>query len=458
MTLRDQQINSQMEAVRGLYDGSSYYIETHGCQMNEHDSHKIATLLEEMGFQWAPEEEADFVLLNTCSVRHSAEDKVIGHIGRLKHEKEQRPHLKVGVCGCMMQRDESRNYVLSTFPHVDLVFGTNNIFELPRLLLEMGEKKRAVSITDEYHTFDDQLMIGDRNSVREYVNIMYGCNNFCTYCIVPYTRGRETSRPVGDILEEVKLLGERGVKEIVLLGQNVNSYGKNLQEVVSFPELLRQVHEVPGIERIQFLTSHPKDISRELIDSYGDLPKLASYLHLPVQSGSNDVLKRMNRHYTREQYLEIVAQVRRARPDIALSTDIIVGFPGETEEDFQDTLDLVREVRYDSAFTFLYSRRSGTKADTMEDQIDQDVKNERFQRLLEVVYAIQKEKNEALFGTTQQVLFESVSKKDATRMTGRTSGYKLVHAPYDETALGKIVPVRIEGGNTFSLEGTVLHG
>ena len=455
----EEKFQHLIERVKEVHGGETYVITTHGCQMNEHDSEKIKTLLNTMGFKEIDrEEEADLAIINTCSVRHSAEDKVIGHIGRLKHIKKQNKDLKVAVCGCMMQRKESRDNVLNTFNHVDIVFGTNNIYRLPQLILESDDKKNAVVDIDESYTnFDNQIYSRTAGNAA-YVNIIYGCNNFCTYCIVPYTRGREVSREPEDILDEIKNLVADGVNEVTLLGQNVNSYGKNLEEKITFAELLRMVHEVEGIERIHFTTSHPKDMSDDLIACYKDLPKLANYLHLPVQSGSNRVLKMMNRHYTREDYFTLIDKVRAVRPDISLSTDIMVGFPGETEEDFEDTLDLVKRVQYDNAFTFIYSRREGTRADKMENQVPKDVKDARFQRLLNAVYAIQREKYEALHGTVQEVLFESVSKNDPTKMSGRTAGFKLVHAPYDADSIGKMVPVKITGGNTFSLEGEIVHG
>ena len=455
----EEKFQHLIERVKEVHGGETYVITTHGCQMNEHDSEKIKTLLNTMGFKEIDrEEEADMAIINTCSVRHSAEDKVIGHIGRLKHIKKQNKDLKVAVCGCMMQRKESRDNVLNTFNHVDIVFGTNNIYRLPQLILESDDKKNAVVDIDESYTnFDNQIYSRTAGNAA-YVNIVYGCNNFCTYCIVPYTRGREVSREPEDILDEIKNLVADGVNEVTLLGQNVNSYGKNLEEKITFAELLRMVHEVEGIERIHFTTSHPKDMSDDLIACYKDLPKLANYLHLPVQSGSNRVLKMMNRHYTREDYFTLIDKVRAVRPDISLSTDIMVGFPGETEEDFEDTLDLVKRVQYDNAFTFIYSRREGTRADKMENQVPKDVKDARFQRLLNAVYAIQREKYEALHGTVQEVLFESVSKNDPTKMSGRTAGFKLVHAPYDADSIGKMVPVKITGGNTFSLEGEIVHG
>ncbi|CAC9924809.1 tRNA-i(6)A37 thiotransferase enzyme MiaB [Aedoeadaptatus nemausensis] len=454
-----QDLNTEfIERVRETHGGERYVLTTHGCQMNEHDSEKIKTLLDTMGLiEIDDEEKADFSIINTCSVRHSAEDKVIGHIGRLKHIKKTNKNLKVAVCGCMMQRKESRDYVLETFPHVNIVFGTNNIYRLPQLILENDDRNsRVVDIEESYSNLDNRIF-SEVSGNSAYVNIIYGCNNFCTYCIVPYTRGREISRSPEDIIEEIEALVADGVNEVTLLGQNVNSYGKTLEEKTSFADLLRRVHEIEGIERIQFTTSHPKDMSDDLIACYGELPKLANFLHLPVQAGSNRVLKAMNRHYTREDYFELIDKLRDVRPDIALSTDIMVGFPGETEEDFEDTLDLVRRVRYDSAFTFIYSRREGTRADRMEDQVPKEVKDARFQKLLDEVYRIQREKYEALIGTEQEVLFDSRSKNDETMMSGRTNGFKLVHVPYEGESIGRIRKVKIVGGNTFSLRGEIVH-
>ncbi|MDD7363323.1 MAG: tRNA (N6-isopentenyl adenosine(37)-C2)-methylthiotransferase MiaB [Peptoniphilus sp.] len=454
-----QDLNTEfIERVRDMHEGDTYVLTTHGCQMNEHDSEKIKTLLDTMGFREIDDEnEADLAIINTCSVRHSAEDKVIGHIGRLKHVKKKNKDLKVAVCGCMMQRKESRDYVLETFPHVDIVFGTNNIHRLPQLILESDDRNTTVVDIEQSYSNLDNRIFSKVDGHSAYVNIIYGCNNFCTYCIVPYTRGREISRSPEDILEEIEALVEDGVNEVTLLGQNVNSYGKTLEEKTTFAELLHMVHAIDGIDRIHFTTSHPKDVSDELIACYGELPKLANYLHLPVQSGSNDVLRAMNRHYTREDYFKLIDKLRAVRPDISLSTDIMVGFPGETDEDFEDTLDLVRRVRYDNAFTFIYSRREGTRADVMENQVPKSIKDERFQRLLDEVYAIQREKYEELHGTVQDVLFDSISKNDDSMMSGRTSGFKLVHAPYDADRIGKLTPVKITGGNTFSLRGEIVH-
>lgn len=456
--INTENIKELIYKVRELHHGKKFLVETHGCQMNEHDSKKIEWLFEEMGLKSVDkEEDADYIIINTCSIRHSAEDKVIGHLGQLKHMKKNRPEVKIGVCGCMMQRKVSRDLVLDKFPHVDLIFGTNNIHRLPQLILSSDENDEIlVDIEEKYSDLDNELKVKLEDSNSAYVNIMYGCNNFCTYCIVPYTRGREISRSSKDIIDEINSLVSDGIKEVILLGQNVNSYGKNLDENITFAELIRLIAKIDGIERINFMTSHPKDLSDDLISCYNDVPKLANYLHLPVQSGSNRILKLMNRHYTREDYFTIIDKIRKVRPDIAISTDIMVGFPGETEEDFEDTLDLVRRVQYDNAFTFLYSRREGTKAWDMEKQISKEIKDQRFSRLLKTVYDIQRIKNQKLIGSVQEVLVEGISKNNPDKMTGRTSSFKLVHFNRIEDLQGKFIKVKINDANTFSLEGDIL--
>lgn len=452
-------VKKLIDKVRALHEGDRYLIETHGCQMNEHDSEKISFLLESMGFLPAPsEEEADLIVINTCSVRHSAEDKVYGHVGRLKHVKKTKPDLKLALCGCMMQRKASRDYVLDKFPQVDIIFGTNNIYRLPQLILSSDENDSlAMDIEDNYSDLDNQLQANRSHPFKSYVNIMYGCNNFCTYCIVPYTRGREVSRSMEDIVSEVKDLALEGTKEITLLGQNVNSYGKDLDDKSSFPELLRQINAISGLERIYFMTSHPKDISDELIACYKDLDKLAPYLHLPVQSGSNRILKKMNRHYSREDYFEIIEKIRQLDLKIALSTDIIVGFPGETEEDFKETLDLIEKVGYDNVFTFLYSIREGTQAAGMEDQVPQEVKKDRFQRLLDLVYREQRKKYESLVGSHLEVLVEGVSKNNPEKLTGRTRDFKLIHFEGPKDLIGQSIRVVVKDTSTFALEGEYIE-
>jgi tRNA-2-methylthio-N6-dimethylallyladenosine synthase len=426
--------------------------------MNEHDSEKISWILDGMGYEIANNrEESDLIIFNTCAVRKSAEERVLGQLGELKELKRRKPNLILSVCGCMMQREEIREVVLKKHKHVDIIFGTNNIHKLPQLIsrhLETGNI--IVDINEENREIEENIDANRKYSYKAFVNIMYGCNNFCTYCIVPYTRGRERSREPEKILEEVKLLAENGCKEITLLGQNVNSYGKTLERDFSFADLLKEVNKIDGIERIRFMTSHPKDISDDLINCFSKLDKLCDHLHLPVQSGSNKILKAMNRKYSREDYISKIEKVRKANPDIAITTDIIVGFPGETEEDFQETINLVKEVKYDSAFTFLYSIREGTKAATMENQVPEEVKHERFQRLLDTLYEIGLEKNKKYLGQTVQVLVEEVSKNDENVLNGRTTSGKLVHFPGSKELIGKIANVKIDTVKTFTMEGTLV--
>lgn len=435
-----------------------YLIQTYGCQMNEHDSEKISWILDGMGYEITDNrEESDLIIFNTCAVRKSAEERVFGQLGELKHLKRKNPNLLLAVCGCMMQREDIREIVLSKFRHVDIIFGTNNIHKIPQLVsrhLESG--KTIVDINEENREIEESIDANRKYSYKAFVNIMYGCNNFCTYCIVPYTRGRERSREPENILEEIKLLAKSGCKEITLLGQNVNSYGKTLERDYTFADLLREVNDIEGIERIRFMTSHPKDISDELIECFGSLDKLCDQLHLPIQSGSNRLLEAMNRKYTREDYLNKVAKIKMRNPDIVITTDLIVGFPGETEEDFRETLELVKEVKYDSAFTFLYSIREGTKAANMENQIPDDVKHERFQRLMDTLNEIGLEKNEKFLGKIVEVLVEDVSKNDESVLNGRTTSGKLVHFPGTKDLIGSIVNVKIRRVKTFTMEGTVV--
>ena len=428
----------------------TFFDQTFGCQMNFKDSEKLNGILEEIGYVPAESEDADFVYYNTCTVRENANVRVYGRLGTLKTYKKKNPDMVIAMCGCMMQEEEEAQKVRDVYKFVDIVFGTHNIFKLAELLFECLDSKRCVF--DVWEKTD--LIIEDLPSDRKFsfkagVNIMFGCNNFCSYCIVPYVRGRERSRKPQDIVAEVEKLAKEGVVEIMLLGQNVNSYGKNLEEPVTFAELLRMVEQVDGIERIRFMTSHPKDLSDELIEVMASSKKICRHLHLPVQSGSSRLLKLMNRKYTKEQYLSLVDKLRAAMPDLAITTDIIVGFPGETEEDFQETLDIVRKAEYDSAFTFIYSKRSGTPAAKMEGQVPDDVVHERFDRLLKVVGEVAKEKNKRLEGRTELVLAEEIDEKDATMITGRLSNNNVVHFKADPSVIGKIVPVVLEEAKGF---------
>lgn len=436
----------------------TYYTETYGCQMNEHDSEKISWILENMDYiKTDSAEKADFIIYNTCAIRENAELKVYGKIGALKKLKGLNPDLMIAICGCMMQREDVRKIITTKHKHVDIIFGTHNIHKLPQLInshLKSGET--IVDILEDTREIVEHIDVNRTYSYKAYINIMYGCNNFCTYCVVPYTRGRELSRTPENILREIEGLAKEGCKEVTLLGQNVNSYGKTLDYDYNFSNLLEDINKIDGIERIRFMTSHPKDLSKDLIKSYATLDKLAEHLHLPIQSGSNKILKEMNRNYTRESYIEIIKELRKAVPNIGLSTDIIVGFPGETEEDFNATLELVKEIRFDSAYTFLYSVREGTKAAKMENQVDYKVKHERFQRLSDTLNEISLEENQKLIGQTLDVLVEEVSKNNPEVLTGRTRTYKLVHFKGNEDLIGSIVNIKIEKTTTFTLEGTLI--
>lgn len=446
--------NDAFEAQNGRK--KRFYSLAMGCQMNAHDSEKLEGMLTEMGFDRTEEEtEADFIIYNTCCVRENAEQKVYGKLGWLKHYKETKnPNAVIALCGCMMQQETVLQTLRRKYRHVDIVFGTFNLYKLPELVATRMESGETVyDIWQEHREVVEDLPAIRHFPYKASVNIMFGCNNFCSYCIVPYVRGRERSRTPADILAEIKGLAESGVKEVMLLGQNVNSYGKNLETPVSFAELLRMVNEVEGIERIRFMTSHPKDLSDELIKAMAECEKVCKYLHLPVQSGSDEILRRMNRHYTKESYMELVRKAREAMPEIALSTDIIVGFPGETEEDFQETLDVIRQSRYSTAFTFIYSKRTGTPAATMENQVPEDVVKDRFDRMLQVLNPIVHEVHEEQLGKVMTVFVEEVSKQDTSILTGRADNNMLVHFSGTEELIGQMVPVKIMDNKTFYLIG-----
>ncbi|MDF2676684.1 MAG: miaB [Bacillota bacterium] len=436
----------------------TYHVLTYGCQMNEHDSEKIAGILNSIGYEESDNDKnSDLIIFNTCLVRENAELKFFGKLGAVKELKKNRPDMLIAVCGCMMQNDEIRQKVLNKYRFVDIIFGTNTIQELPELIYNVEiNKNKSVEIIDNSELIYENMPKQRKFNYKALVNITYGCNNFCTYCIVPYVRGREKSREPQEIINEVKLLAEDGCKEITLLGQNVNSYGTTFEEKFTFSDLLYELNKIDGIERIRFMTSHPKDLSDDLITAIKELKKVCNHVHLPVQAGSNNVLKSMNRKYTKEHYLTLVEKLRKEIPDVAITTDIIVGFPGETEEDFLETIDLVEKSEYDSAFTFLYSVREGTIAAKMENQIPEDVKHDRFDRLLNVLYPIGLKKNETCIGKTYSVLVESVSKNANEYLTGRTEHFRLVHFKGDESLLGKIVNVKINSAKTFHMEGELV--
>ncbi len=416
-----------------------------GCQMNARDSEKLRGILETGGYELSSSEESEFVLYNTCTVRENANLKVYGRLGYLGSLKKKKPQMKIALCGCMMQEPEVVEKIKKSFPFVDLVFGTHNIFKFAELLTTMLESDRMViDIWKDTDQIVEDLPADRTYSFKSGVNIMFGCNNFCSYCIVPYVRGRERSRKPDDIIQEIERLVADGVKEVMLLGQNVNSYGKNLDEPITFAQLLRRVEQIDGLERIRFMTSHPKDLSDDLIEVMKHSDRICRHLHLPLQSGSSRILKKMNRKYTKEQYVALAQKLRREIPDLSLTTDIIVGFPGETEEDFEETLDVVRKVRYDSAFTFIYSRRTGTPAAVMEDQVPEEVVKERFSRLLTLVQDISREMSARVQGQTLPVLVESVNGQDEHLVTGRLGNNLLVHFPGTEELIGQTVNVYLK--------------
>lgn len=448
-------INEQYFIMNGRR--KTFNILTYGCQMNEHDSEKIGGMLSSIGYEETSDEKnADLVIFNTCLVRENAELKVFGKIGEIKGLKRKRPDMLVAVCGCMMQRDDMRQKLLKKHPFIDIIFGTNTIQELPILIYETQvNKKKSVDIVENTEMIYENMPKSRKFKYKALVNITYGCNNFCTYCIVPYVRGREKSRLPEEIIAEIKDLAVDGCKEVTLLGQNVNSYGNTLEEKFTFADLLYEVNKIEGIERIRFMTSHPKDLTDDLIRAIKECDKVCNHVHLPVQAGSNNILRRMNRIYTKEHYLNLVEKLKKEVPDIAITTDIIVGFPGETEEDFLETMGVVKQVQYDSAFTFLYSVREGTKAAEMEDQIPDDIKHDRFNRLLDVLYPIVLERNTQCIGNVYPVLVESVSKNSDNSLTGRTEHFRLVHFEGSEDLLGEIVNVKITNVKTFHMEGEI---
>lgn len=423
----------------------TFCVTTFGCQMNARDSEKLTGILERIGYVEEPDEEkADFVIYNTCTVRENANQRVYGRLGQLGRNKKKNPHMMIALCGCMMQEPEVVEKLKKSYRFVDLIFGTHNIFKFAELLAIRMESGRTV--IDIWK--DTDKIVEDLPSERKYpfksgVNIMFGCNNFCSYCIVPYVRGRERSRDPKAIIREIERLVADGVVEVMLLGQNVNSYGKTLEHPISFAELLQEIEKIDGLERIRFMTSHPKDLSDDLIRVMADSEKICRHLHLPVQSGSTRILEKMNRRYTKEGYLALVDRIKTAMPDISLTTDIIVGFPGETEEDFLETMDVVKKVGYDSAFTFIYSKRTGTPAAVMEDQVPEAVVKDRFNRLLQVVQEISAQRCAIHEGTVQTVLAESVNDHDSSLITGRLGNNLLVHFPGNASMIGKFYHVHL---------------
>ncbi len=431
-----------------------FFTQTFGCQMNARDSEKLCGILETAGYVSAENEEADFVIYNTCTVRENANNKVYGRLGYLHKLKQKNPAMRIALCGCMMQEQKVVEKLKKSYRFVDLIFGTHNIYKFAELLAQMNESDKMVAdVWQETDQIVEELPSGRMFPFKSGVNIMFGCNNFCSYCIVPYVRGRERSREPKDILREIERLAADGVTEIMLLGQNVNSYGKTLETPVTFAKLLQEVEKIDGIRRIRFMTSHPKDLSDELIDVMKHSSKVCHHLHLPLQSGSSRILQAMNRHYNKEAYLELADKVRKAVPGIAITTDIIVGFPGETEEDFLETMDVVKKVKFESAFTFIYSKRTGTPAAEMENQVPQETVKDRFDRLLKEVQAIASQKAEELTGTLQTVLIESVNDHDASMVTGKMDNNSVVHLPGTPDMIGTYVTVRLEECKGFYYYG-----
>ena len=440
------------ELGRPLYSCTT----TFGCQMNARDSEKLIGILEQIGYIEKETKNPDFVLYNTCTVRENANLKVYGHLGFLKKQKEKNEHMMIALCGCMMQEETVVEKIRSSYKFVDLVFGTHNIYKLAELIYDrLTLDKPVIEILKDTDNIVEELPSERKYSFKSGVNIMFGCNNFCSYCIVPYVRGRERSRKPEDIVNEIQKLVNDGVSEIMLLGQNVNSYGKNLEEEITFAELLRRVEKIEGLKRIRFMTSHPKDLSDDLIEVMKNSKKICRQLHLPLQSGSSRILKIMNRHYDKEKYINLAEKIRREIPDISLSTDIIVGFPGETEEDFKDTLDVVNRIRFDSAYTFIYSKRTGTPAAKMDDQIPKDDIKDRFDRLLATVHEISNEQTLKHVGNTYEVLVEEINEHNNELVTGRMSNGSLVHFKGCKDLIGKIVNVKLDEAKGFYYLGTM---
>ncbi len=447
-----RQINTGIREQKAL-------VVTYGCQQNENDSERIRGILAAAGYGFCEKpEDADVIIYNTCAVRENAELRVFGNLGALKLIKRKKPELIIGICGCMMQQKHIAEQIKRKYKHVDILFGTHTLYTLPELLWQVKAKQqRSIHIIDSEGAIAEDIPIVRTEGVTAYISVMYGCNNFCSYCIVPYVRGRERSRAPEAILKEVHEVAAQGYKEIMLLGQNVNSYGKDLEMDVDFADLLGMVSAVDGISRIRFMTSHPKDFGDKLIDVIADNKKVCCQMHLPVQAGSNAVLEKMNRRYTREAYLEKIEKLRARVPQVTLTTDIIVGFPTESQADFEETLSLIEQVRYDSIYSFIYSKRTGTPAAEMDFVLDEAQIHKNFDRLLEAQNRISREINEGYVGKAYEVLIEGTSKTDASILTGRTEGGKLVHIVGDAALIGQTVQVKIASAMTWYLKGELLN-
>ena len=433
-------------------------VTTFGCQMNARDSEKLMGILKEVGFEETESENADFVIYNTCTVRDNANQRVYGRLGVLNGFKKKNPSMKIALCGCMMQEQVVLEKIQKSYSFVDLIFGTHNIYKFAELLLRTYESKgMIIDIWKDTDQIVEDLPVSRKYSFKSGINIMFGCNNFCSYCIVPYVRGRERSREPKEIIMEIERLVADGVKEVMLLGQNVNSYGKNLDHPISFAELLQKVEKIEGLERIRFMTSHPKDLSDELIEVMKHSKKICKHLHLPLQSGSTRILEKMNRRYTKESYLALAEKIRKEIPDISITTDIIVGFPGETLEDVEETIDVVKKVQFDNAFTFIYSKRTGTPAAAMENQVPEDVVKEGFDKLLKVVQDTARLRVKRMEGQIQSALVEEINEQDSSFVTGRLSNNTIVHFKGDASLVGKIVKVSLDRCEGFYFMGSMVE-
>ena len=440
-----------------VFKGKKYFIKTYGCQMNVHDSEEIKKILENLGYTEIEDyEQADLIILNTCAIRENAHDKVFGFLGRCKHLKKTNKDLILGLCGCMAQEENVVKEIREKHKYIDIVFGTHNMNELPDMLMNFYGKQSINVYSKEGDVIEFGNLYKRDSKITAWVNIMYGCDKFCTYCIVPYTRGKQRSRKSEDILKEVKELKEQGYKEITLLGQNVNAYGKDLDGEIEFGELLEKVSDI-GIERIRFVTSHPWDFTDKMIDIIASRENIMPYIHLPLQSGSNKILKLMGRRYTKEEYLELFNKIRNKVKNASITTDIIVAFPGETEEDFNDTLDVVNTCKYDGAFTFIYSPRENTPAAKMKNDLTEAEKEDRLHRLNELVNKYSKESNERMLNTIQKVLVIGVSEKDSNKVCGYTENMKLVNVTAPMDTIGQIINVKITDAKSFSLDGEIIE-
>ena len=467
--ITDEQMREQKTFIMKLKEDNMRYAaeyghtrraltETYGCQQNENDTERIRGMLKEAGFEFIEDsKKADVIIYNTCAVRENAEQKVFGRLGLLKPIKERRRNMVIGVCGCMVQQEHITEKIKKSHEHVDLVFGTHALYKMPELLYKaINSRKTVIDIEDSKGAIAEDIPIMREDAKKAWVSVMYGCNNFCTYCIVPYVRGRERSRTPEAVISEVKELVAEGCSEISLLGQNVNSYGKDLDIDIDFADLMRMVNDIEGVERIRFMTSHPKDLSDKLIQTMAECDKVCKQLHLPFQAGSNKILKQMNRRYTKEEYLEKIAKVKKAIPNISLSTDVIVGFPTETNEDFEETLDVLRKVEYDNIFSFIYSRREGTPAAKLDFVLTDEEIHKNFDRMLEVQNEISLKKNKEYVGRIERILVDGASKTNPDVLSGRCDSSKIVNFKGDESLIGKYIDVRITEAHTWSLNGELV--